>query len=619
MISVENLGKGYGGQVLFEEAGFKINSGERVGLVGRNGHGKTTLFRMIVGEETPDSGTISLPRSYRIGYVRQHIDFTEETALAEGMKGLLPTERDHHWKVEKVLAGLGFSEADLRRRPEELSSGYQIRLNFAKVLVSEPDLLLLDEPTNFLDIASIRWVERFLTAWPRELMVITHDRSFMDKVVTHILGIHRRKIRKIPGDTGKFYEQIAQDEEVYEKTRQNDERRRKEIELFISRFRAKARLANMVQSRVKTLSRMQKKDRLEHVQSLDFSFRSKPFPAKQILRVRDLSFSYSPEKPLFRSFGIHVGAGERICVIGRNGKGKTTLLKLLAGKLTPLSGEIGYHPATEKGFYEQEEVRSLVAGRTVEEEILYSHRDVDRQHSRNICGAMMFGGDDALKKIHVLSGGEKARVLLGKLLVTPVNLLLLDEPTNHLDMDSSDALLAALDEFPGTVIMVTHNEMFLHALAERLIVFQNGGVTVFEGGYGSFLEKGGWQDEETPARPEPGETAGTGVKPGRKELRRKRSEIVNERSRALKPLEDRIAKTEKEIERKEKDLQALNDSMQEASLAGDGKKIADIARSLHTCRSAIEGIYATLGGLTEELDAANAAFERRLAEIDDAV
>ncbi|HSO18698.1 MAG TPA: ABC-F family ATP-binding cassette domain-containing protein, partial [Desulfosarcina sp.] len=492
MISIDNVHKSFGGRVLFDGVSFKINAKERVGLVGRNGHGKSTLFRIIVGKEGYDEGAVTMPKGYRIGYVEQHIRFTESTVLAEGMRGLTAAERDHHWKVEKILAGLGFSDGDMVRSPHDFSGGFQVRLNLAKVLVSEPDLLLLDEPTNYLDITSIRWIENFLSAWPHELMLITHDRGFMDKLVTHTVGIHRKKARKIPGNTEKYYEQIAQDEEIYEKTRLNDERREKEIRLFISRFRAKARLANMVQSRVKTLAKMEKKDKLEKIKGLEFSFRSKPYKAKQVLTADDLSFGWGAQKPLFTGLSFSMQAGERICIVGKNGKGKTTLLKVLAGRLDPATGSVVYNPQVEAGLFEQTNVQSLVDSRTVEEEILYAQPDVDRQKARNICGAMMFEGDNALKKIGVLSGGEKSRVMLGKLLVTPVNLHMLDEPTNHLDMDACDALLAAIDNFEGALIMVTHNEMFLHALADRLIVFDDLGAQVFDGGYQEFLEKGGW-------------------------------------------------------------------------------------------------------------------------------
>jgi len=367
MISIENITKSFGEQSLFGGISFKLNHRERLGVVGRNGHGKTTLFRMVVGEESPDSGNIVIPKNYRIGYVEQLIDFTEDTVLMEGMRGLPREERDHHWKVEKILAGLGFSNDDMKRHPGEFSGGFQVRLNLAKVLVSEPDLLLLDEPTNYLDITSIRWVEQFLNNWPHELMLITHDRSFMDKVVTHTVAIHRKKVRKIPGDTGKLYEQIAQEEEIYEKTRLNDERRQKEIQQFITRFRAKAKLASMVQSRIKTLEKMEKRDKLETSGILDFSFRSKPFAGKQVMRAQNISFSYGSDAMLIRDFSISAGPGERICVVGKNGKGKTTLLKLLAGVLDPDSGDMAYNPAVEKSFYEQTNVNSLVDSRTVEE------------------------------------------------------------------------------------------------------------------------------------------------------------------------------------------------------------------------------------------------------------
>ncbi len=611
MISIENISKSYGGYVLFDEAGFKINPKERIGLVGRNGHGKTTLFRLIKREEFPDSGNIIIPKGYRIGCVEQRIEFTEDTVLKEGIKGLLEEQKDHFWKVEKVLAGIGFSSEDLKINPHELSGGFQVRLNLAKVIVSEPDLLLLDEPTNYLDITSIRWVERFLANWPRELMLITHDRGFMDKVVTHVIGIHRKKIRKITGNTEKYYIQIAQDEEIYEKTRVNDEKRKKEIELFISRFRAKARLANMVQSRVKTLNKMEKKDKLESIKILDFSFRSAHYRGKRLLAAGDINFSYDRHTSLIRNFSIAIGSHDRVCIIGKNGKGKTTLLKILAGALTPQKGRVDYNPAAIKGFFEQTNVSHLIDSRTIEEEILYSHNDIDRQAARNICGVMMFEGDSALKKIGVLSGGEKSRVLIGKLLATPVNLLLLDEPTNHFDMESCDALLAALDSFEGAIIMVTHNEMFLHALAERLIVFQEEDVHVFEGSYQRFLEKEGWKEEKTT---EAAQNVNTKIT--KKELRRLRSEIIIEKSKALKPIEQIITKTENEIEALEKELNSYMEAIQKALQDKAGKKVAELSQQIHNYQKSIDSLFNDLELFTEELETKSAEFEEKLKQIE---
>ena len=618
MIRIENLHKSYGDLILFAGISFALNERERLGVVGRNGHGKTTLFRMILGKENPDSGSIIVPKNYRIGYVSQNLEFRHDTILTEAISALPEPEKDHHWKAEKILAGLGFTQTNFDRHPKTFSGGYQVRLNLAKALIAEPDLLLLDEPTNFLDIISIRWIERFLQNWPHEIMLITHDRSFMDKLVTHTMGIHRGAVRKIEGDTAKYYDQIAQDEEVYEKTRLKDARRRKEIKQFITRFRAKARQANLVQSRIKTLQKMEKKQKLEKLKILDFSFSSSPFQARHLLSARNINFSYNAEQPLIRDFEITVEAGERICVVGPNGKGKSTLLRLLAGELLPDTGQFKYHPTVEKGYFAQSSLQTLAENRTVLDEIIFSNPDGDRQRARNVCGAMMFSGDDALKKISVLSGGEKSRVMLGKLLVSPTNLLLLDEPTNHLDMESCDALLAAIDNFEGTVIMVTHNEMLLYALAQRLIVFQNDGIDIFGGSYQRFLEKGGWHGESKANRAlqQPDVKMDAAVKLTKKELRRQRSEIISQRSRIVKPIQQRAEAVENEIEKTEQQLERLNQSMQQAAQEQDGPKIAEISQAIHLGQHTIDRLFQQLEELTRDLETRNAEFESRLQNLD---
>jgi ATP-binding cassette, subfamily F, member 3 len=617
MISVDNLTKSFGNRLLFDDISFRINRRERVGLVGRNGHGKTTLFRMIMGQDSADSGAISIPKNYRIGYVTQEIDFTQNSVLEEGMLGLPESMRTYSWEAEKILSGLGFSSVDMKKHPTELSGGYQVRLNLAKVLLSIPDLLLLDEPTNYLDIASIRWIKKYLQNWPREIFVITHDRGFMDSIVTHIIGIHRLKIRKVAGNTEKYYLQIAQEEEIYEKTRVNEERRRKEIEEFIARFRAKARLAGLVQSRIKTLSKQEKNSKREKFRNLDFSFRYKPFIGKTIATVNGLSFYYEPSQQLISDFNISIGSKDRICIIGRNGAGKTTLLKLLAGALAPISGEVSYHSETVMGYYEQTNVQSLQDDRTVEEEILYSATDIDRQTARNVCGIMLFEGDSALKKISVLSGGEKSRVMIGKILCTPVNILLLDEPTNHFDIESCDALLTAIDEFDGAVIMVTHNEMFLHAIADKLIVFQHNEIQIFDGDYQRFLDKGGWGDSEEVTKDGYAPELLTSVKPSKKEIRRLRSELVSERSRSLKPLESRMMELENQIDANEKKLQELYQQMQRASENKEGKLIVDVSRSIYQYQKDIDLAFEELENLSFVIDEKKLFFEARVQELND--
>jgi ATP-binding cassette subfamily F protein 3 len=372
MIQVSNLDKSYGGQVLFDKVSFLINPGERLGLVGRNGHGKTTLFRLILGQEHQDSGVISIPAGYRIGHLSQHIRFSEDTVLKEACLSLPPREdhKDESYKAEAILMGLGFSTDDFSIDPLRLSGGFQVRLNLAKVLVSDPNLLLLDEPTNYLDIVSLRWLVQFLRSWKKELMIITHDRSIMDSVTTHTMAIHRCGLRKIAGPTENVYQQLMLEEEIYEKTRVNDEKKRAEIEQFINRFRAKATKAKAVQSRVKALQKKERLEKLSDTKNLDFSFNSAPFYSKQLMEVNDLYFGFKFGAPLIDRLSFSVGKKDRIAIIGKNGKGKTTLLNLLSGELAPLSGEIRYHNDLKFAYFGQTNINRLDPKKTVEEEIM---------------------------------------------------------------------------------------------------------------------------------------------------------------------------------------------------------------------------------------------------------
>lgn len=619
MIIIDNISKSYGAQEIFKNASCQVNAGERVGLVGRNGHGKTTLFRLIAGKEEPDSGVISVPRGYSIGYVEQEPDFREDTVLKEGCRGLPAAERHHHWKVEKILAGLGFGESDMAKRPSELSGGFQVRLNLAKALAREFDLLLLDEPNNYLDITSIRWLTQFLNSWRGELMLVTHDRGFMDNVATDIVGIYRKTLRKIKGDTGKLYSQMAMDEEVYERTRLKDEKKREQVEAFIRRFRAKARLASRVQSRIKALERREKLEKLETTKDLDFSFVSKPSNGKSALNVKDLTFGYEQASPLFRDLSFTVGPYDRVCVVGKNGKGKTTLLRTLAGELDPLSGEIRYNATAAVAYYAQGNIASLAAEKTVLDEICSAAPEVTEQRARNIAGMMMFEGDAALKKVKVLSGGEKNRLILGKIIATPVNLLLLDEPTNHLDMESCDALLEALDDFEGAVVMVTHNEMLLHGLAERLIVFQGGGAGVFEGSYQRFLEDRGWDDEKVRAGSETGEDwerRKSDRKAERRELRKLRADLSRDRGKVLGPLKERVTELETRIANAEAALQGLYEAIEAASKKGDGEAIAELSVKIHNCKKEIDASFERLESASAVYERERLLFERRMKELD---
>lgn len=503
MIALQGIQKGYGEQILFEDISFQVNPGERIGISGRNGHGKSTLFRIILGQESQDGGRIEIPRGYTIGHLDQHYQYKHATTHAEACDALPDLEGGYkeEYKAEEILHGLGFTQAMIDGDPHKLSGGYQVRLNLAKALLREPRMLLLDEPTNYLDITSSRWLERFLLSWENELMIITHDRAFMDAVCTHVVGIHRRKCRKVSGTVAKLWEAIAMDEEVVMKTAASEAKKREQMEKFIARFKAQAAKAKMVQSRVKLL---EKKGEIQTLapasKDLDFAFTPADFPGKRMLQIKDLAFRYTPEHPwLIQGLSMEIFKGERVAIIGPNGRGKTTLLNLISGELQPKEGLVEINDNVKMAYFGQTNVQRLDPRNTVEEEIMYTldnAKNHSRGKARSLAGLMMFEGDAALKPVKVLSGGEKSRVLLAKILATPCNLLLLDEPTNHLDIESCESLVEACQDFPGAMLLVSHDEDFLHAFATRLIVFDGDRVFNFEGTYAEFLETVGWVEEK---------------------------------------------------------------------------------------------------------------------------
>ena len=628
MISIRNISMRYGARPLFSNASFDILAGEKIGLVGRNGHGKTTLFRIIVGEEGPDEGKVFRPKNYAIGYLGQQLNFTKPTVLEEGCVGLGPEEIGSEWKVEKILTGLGFREEDLGRKPSEFSGGFQMRIALTKALAAEPNMLLLDEPTNFLDIVSIRWLEKFLRSWKDELIVISHDRDLIDSVTTHIVGINRGLVRKIKGPTGKYYAQLYSDEKTYEKRRIQDEKKRKHIMEYVNRFRSKASHAKGVQSAIKKLEKMGEQGRLEEIRTLSFSFNHKLFHAQQIMEVKDLKFSYNGKEPyLISGLNFTVNKHDKICIIGKNGKGKTTLSKLLAGQLEPVGGSVKTHAAVLPAYYEQANTANLNDELTVEEEISQGRGSVDRSRVRKICGAMMFPKDDAEKKIYVLSGGERSRVLIGKLLVAPSNVLFLDEPTHHLDIESCQAMMDAVRDFEGAALVVAHDEHFLNEVATKLIVFKNDRVFFYPGNYREFLERIGWENDgkmpqadpqiardieppvpgipsgASPVLPKPAlpapQSPGTrhAIKGRNKKMTRKaRAEFVAMRSKCLKLLEVKIKSLEDEIISCEAGMSEMNrELMKDSQRGGLGAlRRSELSRKLGKLSEKIDSCYAEL-------------------------
>ena len=612
MIVLHNIKKQYADQLLFEEVTFNIDTGERIGLLGRNGHGKSTLLKMISGAEQEDGGHIIVPKKYRIGFLRQKIDFNKNIILEEVCSMLQEDNETEHWKAKKILSGLGFTEKTMLGDPSLLSGGYQVRVELAKVLVSEPDMLLLDEPTNFLDIVSIRWLEGFLKRWKGELIVISHDKNFIDSVTTHIVGIHRQRVRKILGGTDKYYNQISREEEIHEKQRVNEQKKKQQIEGYINSFRAKARRAKSVQSSIKRLDKMGNLDKLENIESVSFKFNGAPFRPPVVMEAREVSFSYDNKKPyLINDLSFTVERGDKICIAGPNGKGKSTLAKILTGKVAPTKGELVLNPQVEINYFEQGNIAKLEDSKTVEEEMTGAAPGGDRGYARNICGAMMFSGDSALKKIAVLSGGERSRVLLGKTLLSPANLLVLDEPTHHLDMVTCNALFDAVNDFDGAAFVVTHDEYFLQQVATKLILFLEDRIIVYPGKYSEFLERVGW---DSSAQGKDSYIEVDKSTSNKKEVRKARAEWMKKRNKIIKPLEEKLKKLEGEIEKAEIIHKALTEQMVEAVSGQNSNKIQKISKDLHGEKEKIDMLYVELENAMNEYEDQKIAFKGEYGE-----
>lgn len=589
MISIDNISKYFGGQVIFDRVSFNVNKGEKIGLVGRNGTGKSTLFKLILDELEPDEGCIKIPKHYRIGALEQHLKFTKATILEETLQALPPEEYYNSYKAEKILTGLGFNPTQFSASPSSLSGGYQVRISLAKAILKNPDLLLLDEPTNYLDILSIRWLGRFLRSFEGEMIIITHDRMFMDSVITHTLGINRCKIRKIAGLTSKYYQQITLDESVYEQTRLNHEKKKKHLEQFITRFKAKASKATQAQSKIKQLEKMGKLDKLEDVENMNLQFQFTPCPAKLFLQVSKLSFAYADSfNFIFENLDLNVLKTDRIGIIGKNGKGKSTLLNVLAEELQPRAGHIKKHPAVKIGHFGQTNIQRLHLSNTVFQEVQNANLELSETKIRQICGAMLFSQDTAEKEIKLLSGGERSRVLLAKILAHKTNLLLLDEPNNHLDLESVEILGAELVNYAGAVIMVSHNEWLLDKVVNKLIVFQSGKVTCFEGSYTEFLQKVGWEEEARPRKQKP------------------KKVVKKQDVQAIRKLKQEIQTIEAQITQAEQDLEANNDLL--SRLYGNSDhlaKIKTLSKTNEELNQNIELLFERLEEKTEALEELN--------------
>jgi ATPase subunit of ABC transporter with duplicated ATPase domains len=537
MIAFSRISKQYGRQVLFVDASFQLNPGEKVGLVGPNGSGKTTLFRMIAGEETPDDGEVSVPKRMTVGYFRQDVEemkgrsVLDEAILGSGRTGELHHELEQlhramadpaqigeldrilerfgevqeeyehlggyalEAQAREVLHGLGFDDERIDGDVGELSGGWKMRVAMARVLLGRPDVLLMDEPTNHLDLESIIWLESFLKSQPAALLMTSHDREFMNRTVTKIAEIDGGEITTYSGNYDFYERERAIREANREAAYARQQAMLAKEQRFIERFAAHAAKAAQVQSRVKALEKIEKIELPKKRRVVKFDFRAPPRSGEQVAVLEGVTKAYG-RRVVHDRLSLTIRRGERWCVMGKNGAGKSTLLKMLAGHVAPDAGRIRLGASLRMGYFAQQSLDLLDPSLTIEEQLRKDFPDESIGALRNLAGAFQFSGDDIDKKVRALSGGEKTRLVMARMLLNPPNFLVLDEPTNHLDLATKEMLLDALKDFDGTMLFVSHDRAFLRGMSNR--VLELGGETgvetrphAYPGSYVEYVQRTG--------------------------------------------------------------------------------------------------------------------------------
>ncbi len=532
MISFSNISKQYGRQILFVDANFQLNPGDKVGLVGPNGSGKTTLFRMIVGEEAPEEGEVSVPKKLTIGYFRQDVEemagrsVLDEAIAGSGRLGDLHHELealqqamgdpaqagdmdrilerfgevqegyDHlggyglESQAREVLHGLGFDDGRIEGDVGALSGGWKMRVAMARVLLGRPDVLLMDEPTNHLDIESIIWLEGFLTSFPGAIFMTSHDREFMNRIVTRIAEIDDGEITVYTGNYGFYERERAIREANREAAYARQQAMLAKEQRFIDRFAAHAAKAAQVQSRVKALDKIEKIELPRRRKLVAFDFRQPPRSGDKAVMIENLHKAYGSHV-VYRGLNMTIQRGERWAVMGANGAGKTTLLRMIAGALEPDSGQVRIGASVQMGYFAQQALQLLDPDLTVWEQTQNDFPNESIGSLRSLLGAFQFSGDEVEKRIRSLSGGERSRLVLARMLMYPPNLLVLDEPTNHLDLATKDMLINALKDFEGTMIFVSHDRSFLRGLSTRVLELSVEEPLLFPGSYVEYVERTG--------------------------------------------------------------------------------------------------------------------------------
>lgn len=637
ILSAQHIAKSFGVNAVLRDVSLTVQQGDRIGLVGVNGCGKSTLMRILAGLDAQDGGEISLVRGLRVGYLAQqnmvtsgetvwnelqkvyeqvfamekklreledemahaHTDaqrFAQLSADYDRLTQRFEEADGYSWKsmVSGVLNGLGFKPAQYDQCVDSLSGGEQTRLCLARLLLQKPDLLLLDEPTNHLDMETLQWLENYLAAYKGSVLVISHDRYFLDHVCTGIVEILMGASEQYNGNYTRY---IAQRQERFESRMRAYEIQQKEIErqqAIIARYRMfnREKSIRAAESREKALDRMEKLEKPVDERAIRFSFEARRRTGEDVLQLTEISKSFG-EKHLFHDLTLRVRAGDRVALIGPNGVGKSTLIKIIVGEEQPDTGFIRYGSNVDIGYYDQHQ-STLHADKTVLDEIWDRFPQMEQSNVRGALGMFLFTGDDVFKPIHTLSGGEKGRVALTALMLRKDNLLLLDEPTNHLDMDSREVLEDALTDFGGTIITVSHDRYFINRIANRIIEMQPDGVTEYIGNYDDYIER---KNRPVAVEAEAGKT--------KTELEKeKRREKLSRQ--ALRQLKIRAQEAEKAVGVKEAEIAELEAQMADPSLYSDAQKSADVQHAYQKAQQALQTLY-------EQWEAAEAALSQEEA------
>lgn len=605
LVNIRNLSISFLGKALFHEIGFQVESNERVGLVGPNGSGKTTLMRLLTGEVSPDKGEIKIARGTRVGYLPQDVHETlsgtilqatleavpnrvrlgKELKVVEQALRNNPNEEDQvklaarlaqihqeigdldgtfpvH-KAEKILAGLGFKPDDFHERVDVLSGGWKMRAALASLLYQNPDLLLLDEPTNHLDLPSVHWLEEFLQDYKGAMILVCHDKDFLNRQIRRVVSFEPEGLRSYSGNYDFYLKAREEEKKSLEAKARNQEQRVKEAKKFVNRFRAKASKARQAQSKIKLIHKMDLIKTHKAQKAVRFSFPEVSRSGRDVVALDGVSKSFD-KKNLYSDLDLRLFRGERVAVIGPNGSGKTTLLRMVAGELAPDQGRIHFGSGVVMSYYAQHHSEMLNPGKTILEEVYQAVPHQTISFVRGVCGAFLFSGEDVDKSIGVLSGGERARVSLAKILVKPGNLLVMDEPTNHLDIISSEILIDALADFNGTLFFVSHNLSFVNRLATKIWDIKDESIFEYPGRLNEYYDHL-LREEQRAQVPDKKEKSGVSSEnpsleeiSNRKLQRKEKAERRRLISDTLKPVREKLNELEARIddlEARKKDLE----------------------------------------------------------------